>query len=53
MTKPKNYFPGLKNRDLPRHIVVSDFARFRIHDLDTDEKHEFPLSEPRRAAARG
>jgi hypothetical protein len=24
----KDYFPRLKDRDLPRYIVVSDFARF-------------------------
>ncbi len=29
-----DYFPGLKERDLPRYVLVSDFARFRLHDLD-------------------
>jgi len=24
-----DYFPGLKERDLPRYVLVSDFARFR------------------------
>ncbi len=28
-----DYFPGIKERDLPRHIVVCDFARFRVYDL--------------------
>jgi very-short-patch-repair endonuclease len=28
-----DYFPGIKERDLPRHIVVCDFARFRLYDL--------------------
>ena len=28
-----DYFPGIKERDLPRHIVVCDFGRFRLHDL--------------------
>jgi len=30
---------------LPRWVVVTDFARFRLYDLDTNEKHEFSLSE--------
>lgn len=41
----KGYFPGLADCDLPRYILVSDFARFRLHDLETGEKHEFNLSE--------
>jgi len=28
-----DYFPGIRERDLPRHIVVCDFARFRLYDL--------------------
>jgi len=40
-----DYFPGLKERELPRYIVVSDFARFRVHDLDTGETHEFTLKD--------
>ena len=29
-----DYFPGLKERDLPRYVLISDFARFRLHDLN-------------------
>lgn len=29
-----DYFPGLKERELPRYIMVSDFAHFRLYDLD-------------------
>ena len=29
-----DYFPGLKERDLPRYVLVSDFARFRLYDLE-------------------
>ena len=29
-----DYFPGLKERDLPRYVLVSDFARFRLFDLE-------------------
>ncbi len=42
-TQAKDYFPGLKDRDLPRYILVSDFARFRLYDLDENEVHNFTL----------
>ena len=41
----KDYFPGIKDRDLPRYILVSDFARFRLYDLEEDGQHEFTLKE--------
>lgn len=40
-----DYFPGLKERDLPRYVLVSDFARFRLHDLDRNVTCEIPLAE--------
>src|ERR1039457_1073296 len=41
-----DYFPGLKERDLPRYVVVSDFARIRLYDIESDEDPiEFPLKE--------
>lgn len=42
------YFPGLKDTQLPKYVLVSDFARFRLYDLesaDPNEFHEFPISE--------
>jgi hypothetical protein len=39
----KDYFPGLKDRDLPRYILVSDFARFRLYDLEEGKHYEFAL----------
>ncbi len=39
------YFEGLAERDLPRYVIVSDFARIRLYDLDTDTKAEFPLKD--------
>ncbi|MGX9725888.1 MAG: DNA methyltransferase [Candidatus Electronema sp. VV] len=39
------YFPGLKERELPRCILVSDFARFRLYDLEEDSRHDFELKE--------
>lgn len=41
----KDYFPGLKDRDLPRYILVSDFARFRLYDLEEGKEREFTLNE--------
>ncbi|QHS08799.1 class I SAM-dependent DNA methyltransferase [Sinimarinibacterium sp. NLF-5-8] len=48
----RGYFPGLKDNELPRYIIVSDFARFRIHDLETDEAFEFALQELHREVKR-
>ncbi len=39
------YFSGLPERDLPRFVIVSDFARFRLYDLDADTRNEFPLKD--------
>ncbi|MFN9173451.1 MAG: DNA methyltransferase, partial [Synechocystis sp.] len=41
----KDYFPGLKDHELPRYILVSDFERFRLYDLETDQQSEFTLGE--------
>jgi hypothetical protein len=41
----KDYFPGLKDADLPRYILVSDFARFRLYDLDEGTQTEFLLKD--------
>ncbi len=36
---------GLKDTELPRFIVVCDFARYIIVELATGERSEFPLEE--------
>src|ERR1035437_305783 len=41
----KGYFPGLKDSELPKYILVSDFARFRLYDLEEDKTIEFKLNE--------
>lgn len=43
-----DYFPGLKERDLPRYVLVSDFARFRLYDLDSS-----PSPQPSPARGEG
>lgn len=44
-TQALDYFPGIEERDLPKYILVSDFARFRLYDLDEKEQHEFNLKD--------
>ena len=40
-----DYFPGIKDRDLPKYVLVSDFARFRLFDLDDQKEVEFELQD--------
>jgi hypothetical protein len=40
-----DYFPGLKEHELPKYILVSDFERFRLYDLDDDTRHEFVIGD--------
>ncbi len=44
-TQALDYFPGIKERDLPHYVLVSDFARFRLYDLEEDTETEFPLAD--------
>jgi hypothetical protein len=40
------YFPGLKESELPRYILVSDFQNFELYDLDEGTKPvKFKLSQ--------
>lgn len=39
------YFTGLKTTEYPKYIIVSDFARIRLYDLDNDNNHEITLAE--------
>ncbi len=40
----KDYFPGLTEKELPRYILVSDFERFKLYDLEDNQQYEFKLS---------
>ena len=40
-----DYFAGLSERDLPKYVIVSDFAHFRLYDLEENEQHEFDLKD--------
>lgn len=39
------YFPGLKPKDLPRYILLSDFQSFELHDLEEGTEVKFPLAD--------
>jgi hypothetical protein len=50
LTKAKqqafDYFPGIKEAELPRHILVSDFQTFELFDLDgAEEPVSFALKD--------
>lgn len=40
-----DYFSGLKEHELPKYLLVSDFERFKLKDLETGVIHEFTLRE--------
>lgn len=42
-----DYFPGLKDHDLPRYILLSDFQTFELFDLDIEPEKplKFRLSD--------
>jgi len=42
----RDYFHGLTDAELPKYLLVSDFARFRLYDLETNEAPvEFELKD--------
>lgn len=44
-TQALAYFPALKDDDLPRYVMVSDFQTFELFDLEEDEEFHFTLAE--------
>ena len=40
-----DYTFGLKQHELPKYILVSDFENFRLYDLEDDKHIEFKLKE--------
>jgi len=40
-----DYTHGLKEVELPKYILVSDFANFRLYDLDENQRYDFALTE--------
>ena len=40
-----DYLPGVTDAELPRLAVVCDFAKFKVHDLETGTRIDFPLAD--------
>ena len=40
-----DYFPGLKEHELPRYLLVSDFQTFELHDLEDNTSVRFALHQ--------
>ncbi len=40
-----DYFPGLKEHELPRFVLVSDFQSFELHDLEENTTSRFTLRQ--------
>jgi hypothetical protein len=41
----KEYIQKLKPEEIPKYILVSDFATFKLHDLEDNTIVEFPLKD--------
>ncbi|MCC6572008.1 MAG: class I SAM-dependent DNA methyltransferase, partial [Chitinophagales bacterium] len=41
----KEYLHGLKEHELPKYILISDFENFRLHDLEETKIIEFKLND--------
>jgi len=41
----KDYLHGLKQHELPKYILVSDFETFKLHDLEEEKVIEFKLND--------
>ena len=39
-----------RRKDIPRYIIVSDFARVALHDLEPEEQRDLPLLDQHRVA---
>lgn len=44
-SQAKDYLFGLKQHELPKYILISDFENFRLYDLEEDKLIEFKLTE--------
>jgi len=49
LTKAKeqafDYFPGIKDSELPRFVLVCDFQLFELYDLESREETKFKLAD--------
>lgn len=44
-TQALDYFPGLRDDELPRYVLLSDFQTFELYDLDEGEELKFGLAD--------
>ena len=44
-SQAKDYFPGIEDKDLPRYILVCDFQKFKLYDLEDRTDIEFELKD--------
>lgn len=44
-TQALDYFPGLRDDELPRYVLLSDFQNFELYDLDEGEELKFGLAD--------
>jgi 23S rRNA A1618 N6-methylase RlmF len=44
-TQAKDYLHGLKQHELPKYILISDFENFRLYDLEEDKTVDFKLND--------
>lgn len=40
-----DYFHGIKEYEIPKYVLVSDFETFKLYDLDEKTQHEFQLKD--------
>ncbi len=40
-----DYFHGIKEHELPKYVLVSDFENFKLYDLDIKKEYEFGIKE--------
>ena len=40
-----DYFHGLKEEEIPEYVLVSDFHRFKLYDLEDNLTHDFFIDE--------
>jgi hypothetical protein len=40
-----DYFYGIKEHELPKYVLVSDFENFKLYDLDEKKEYEFGIKD--------
>ncbi len=40
-----DYFHGIKENELPKYVLISDFENFKLYDLDEKKQYEFGIKD--------